>query len=208
MLYSKPQKEKKHFQILPKIMPMKKLQLSPILTLLIILVRISSGQQSVNLRDTIKVASEPDYPPYCIVDKEGNATGFSVDLFKEAAKAAGLNVSIKIGIWDKIKNDLAIGELDALPLVGRTPEREKDYDFTFPYITLHGAIFIRDGFTQIKSVDDLKNISVAVMKGDNAEEYLRRNKVTDKIITTNTFSEAFTKLISGEVNAVVMQRVT
>jgi ABC-type amino acid transport substrate-binding protein len=83
------------------------------------------------------IASEPDYPPFYIVDKNGKADGSSVDLFKAAAKVVDIEVDIKIGIWNQIKQDLAEGKIDALPLVGRTPEREPLYDFTLPYLILH-----------------------------------------------------------------------
>src|SRR6056297_1742960 len=98
-----------------------------------------------DVQDTILVASEPDYPPYCIVDKDGSATGFSVELFEAAAEAVGIVPVIKIGVWNKIKNDLAEGKIDALPLVGRTPEREELFDFTMSYLSLHGAVFVREG---------------------------------------------------------------
>lgn len=155
----------------------------------------------------IIIASEPDYPPYCIVDKNGNADGFSIDLFKAAAKAVGIDVEIKIGVWNQIKQDLADGKIDALPLVGRTPERENLYDFTMPYLRLHGAVFVRRDSKKIKSIGDLKDKTIAVMKGDNAEEYVRRKKITNKIITPHTFEEAFRLLDSKEVDAVVIQKV-
>jgi len=173
-----------------------------------------SGQDKTHLKSPrdiksrITIASEPDYPPYCIVDKNGKAAGLSIDLFKESAKAVGLEVKIKIGVWNKIKKDLADGEIDALPLMGRTPERESLYDFTLPYLTLHGAIFVREGTTNINSIADLKNKTIVLMHGDNAEEYVRREKISDHIVTTNTFAEAFQRLASGEYDAVIMQRVT
>ncbi len=158
--------------------------------------------------DTIFIASEPDYPPYCIVDENGNADGFSIDLFKAAADAVGLSVDIKVGVWNKIKHDLAAGEIDALPLVGRTPEREELYEFTMPYLSLHGGVFVRKGTTGISSIADLKGKEVVVMKGDNAEEFVRRVNVSDKIFTTNTYEEAFKLLASGEYDALITQRIT
>jgi PAS domain S-box-containing protein len=156
---------------------------------------------------TVTIASEPDYPPFCIIDKNGKADGFSVDLIKAAAKAVNLKINIKIGVWDIIRQDLEHGTVDALPLVGRTPERELIYDFSLPYITLHGAIFVRRGTTDIKSVADLKKKAIIVMKGDNAEEYVRRNNISDNVVITNTFSEAFRMLASGLHDAVITQRV-
>ena len=157
--------------------------------------------------DTILIASEPDYPPYCIIDGDGNPDGFSVELFREVAKAAGIEVTIKIGIWSQIMGDLAEGRIDALPFVGRTPEREELFDFTLPYLSLHGAIFVRKGTKGITSLADLKQKRVGVMKGDNAEEFVLRKSLSDFIISTNTFEEAFRMLKSGEIDAVVTQRV-
>ena len=160
------------------------------------------------LDNKIVIASEPNYPPYCIVDEEGNADGFSVDLFRAAARAAGLETEINIGVWSKIMEDLAEGRIDALPLVGRTPEREDLFDFTLPYMSLHGAVFVRRGTTGINSLEDLKDKEIIVMRGDNAEEFVMRNNISDKIITTHTFKEAFQILASGQHDAVIMQRIT
>ncbi|MCF8235481.1 MAG: transporter substrate-binding domain-containing protein [Bacteroidales bacterium] len=168
---------------------------------------ISGAQTNYLPGDTIYIASEPDYPPYCIIDANGYADGFSVELFKASADAVGLQVDVKIGIWNKIMNDLAEGRIDALPLVGRTPEREKLFDFTMPYLSLHGAVFVRQGTSGINSIEDLQGKEVLVMEGDNAEEFVSREQLTDKIITTNTFEEAFRLLSSGEYDAVVTQRV-
>ncbi|MCA1755930.1 MAG: transporter substrate-binding domain-containing protein [Bacteroidales bacterium] len=168
-----------------------------------------TGEVTLNQwqRDTIVIASEPDYPPYCMLDENNEPVGFSVDLFRASADAAGLEVKIKIGVWSQIKEDLAHGRIDALPLVGRTPEREDLYDFTMPYISLHGAVFVRKGTDDINSVEDLKGKEIIVMRGDNAEEFVRREKISDHIITTATFEEAFRQLAAGEHDAVVIQRV-
>ncbi len=160
-----------------------------------------------NTPHKITIASEPDYPPFCKINKKGEAEGFSIDLFLAAAKAANIEVEVKIGIWDKIKKDLADGKIDALPLVGRTPEREHIYDFTLPYLTLHGAMFVKEGSARIKSVEELKEKKVLVMKGDNAEEFVRRNNISDHIITTNTFKEAFKELEAGGADVVIAQRI-
>ncbi|MCF8358985.1 MAG: transporter substrate-binding domain-containing protein [Prolixibacteraceae bacterium] len=155
----------------------------------------------------ITVASEPDYPPFCFVDKDGNPTGFSVELFNAVAQAVNIEATYKIGAWQKIKQDLALGNIDALPFVGRTPEREPLYEFSFPYLKLHGAVFVRERNRDIKTLADLHNKEVIVMEGDNAEEFVRRNNISSHIFTTHTFTEAFRKLAAGEHDAVITQRI-
>jgi PAS domain S-box-containing protein len=168
---------------------------------------VSSVDSTLFQFKTITISAEPDYPPYCIIDKNGNPDGFAIDLFKAAAKAVNIDVIIKIGIWNQIKQDLAEGKIDALPFMGRTPEREPYFDFTLPYLSLHGAIFVKKGNISITSINELKNKRLGVLLGDNAEEYARRVNLSNSIITTNTFEEAFRLLNNGEVDAVIAQRV-
>lgn len=102
---------------------------------------------------------------------------------------------------------MADGKIDALPFMGRTPEREPFFDFTLPYLSLHGAIFVKKGNNSISTLNDVKNKRVGVLLGDNAEEYARRVNLSNNIITTNTFEEAFRMLNNNEVDAVIAQRV-
>ena len=160
-----------------------------------------------NDKVVVKAASEHDYPPFCIVTPDCKADGFSVELLRAALDAVHLDVEFKVGQWAIIKEELKDGAIQVLPLVGRTPKREESYDFTFKYLTLHGAIFIRKGDTRIKTEDDLIDKEILVMKGDNAEEYARRNNVSSKIIAVGTYEEAFKLLAAGKHDAVITQRL-
>jgi two-component system, cell cycle sensor histidine kinase and response regulator CckA len=155
----------------------------------------------------LRSASEIDYPPFCLVDADGRADGFSVELLRATLAAMGRDVTFRTGPWSQVRGWLENGEVQALPLVGRTPEREALFDFTFPYMTLHGAIVVRDGTTDIANLADLKGRQVAVMKGDNAEEFLRRKDRGIRIETTPTFEQALRELGQGRYDAVVVQRL-
>lgn len=152
-------------------------------------------------------ASEYAYPPFAIVDAAGQAGGFSVELLRAAVNAMGREVTFRVGRWDQVRQWLETGEVQALPLVGRTPEREALYDFTFPYMTMHGAIVVRADRPDVRTLDDLAGGTVAVMAGDNAEEFLRREPRAFEIHTTATFEEALQRLSDGEFDAVVIQRL-
>jgi len=155
----------------------------------------------------IRSGCEVDYPPFCFVDEHGAATGFSVELMQAAARTMGREVRFHIGSWSEVKGLLERSEIDALPLVGRTPEREPLFEFTFPYMSLHGAIVVRAETSGIGNLDDLRGRRVAVMKGDNAEEFLRREERGIEIHTTSTFEEALHQLSAGRHDAVVIQRL-
>jgi len=119
----------------------------------------------------------------------------------------GRDVTFRTGPWAEVRGWLERGEVQALPLVGRTPEREFLFDFTFPYMSLHGAIVVRQDAKNIQNLNDLRGGAVAVMKGDNAEEFLRREERGIHIHTLPTFEEALQALSAGRYDAVVIQRL-
>ncbi len=154
----------------------------------------------------IRAGSEIGYPPYCIVDENGEADGFSVELLSASLDAMGFRTEYVIDQWSVVKQQLEVGAIDALPLVGRTPDREDVYDFTFPYLTMHGALLVHEDETAITSLEDLTGRRTAVMAGDNAQEFLRASTYETQIITTDTFADALVALSAREVDAVVIQQ--
>ena len=58
---------------------------------------------------TIRVGGNRGYPPYEFPDKNGEATGFTVDLLRAIADVMGLTVEIKVGEWAKMHDDLVTG---------------------------------------------------------------------------------------------------
>jgi len=155
----------------------------------------------------LKSASEFDYPPFALVRPDGSADGFSVDLLKAVTKAVGLEINFIVGPWHKIKQKLVGGHLDVLPLVSYSQERDKAYDFTVPYLRMHGTIFVRRGEKTIRGRTDLKDKEVIVMRGDTAHEYAVGENLSDKLILTDTFEEAMRLLSTGKHDAVIIQQL-
>ncbi len=155
----------------------------------------------------LQSASELDYPPFALVGPDGGAHGFSVDLLRAVTQAVGLEVQITVGPWHKIKERLERKELDLLPLVSYSKARDQVFDFTAPYLRMHGAIFVRQGEAAIQNASDLKGKEVLVMRGDTAHEFVLRNRLTDKLILTDSFGEAMRRLSAGQHDAVVVQHL-
>jgi len=155
----------------------------------------------------LKSAAEPDYPPFSMADDKDQAIGFSIDLLNATAKAMKREINFKIAPWSEIKQELSENKLDVLPLVGRTPERESLFDFTVPYLTLHGTIVTHKKKDNIQGISDLIGKKVGVMKGDVAEEYVLRKKLSNNIITTLSYENALQQLSAGKLDAVVVQNL-
>ncbi|WP_207260138.1 transporter substrate-binding domain-containing protein [Desulfovibrio sp. Huiquan2017] len=155
----------------------------------------------------LQSASELDYPPLALVLPDGTPGGFSVDLLKAVAREVGLDVRFKLGPWATLKRELADGEIDVLPLVSYSQERNAYFDFSIPYLQMHGSIFVRTGTKGIRDEADLRDKEVLVMRGDTAQEYAVRNHLTSKLVLTESYGQAMRMLSEGRGDAVLVQQV-
>jgi two-component system sensor histidine kinase EvgS len=62
---------------------------------------------------------------------------------RAALHAVERDVQFKVGARHEIKDDLAAGRILALPMVARNKERQ--FDFTAPYLYQRSAIVVRKG---------------------------------------------------------------
>ena len=170
-------------------------------------VNADSGSPLNLSRRVLLSASELDYPPFSVVRNDGSADGFSVELLKAVAGAVGFDVVFKVGPWSEIKRELIDGRIDVLPLVSYSKERDEVFDFSAPYLRMHGTIFIRKDEKSIHGEADLKNKEVLVMRGDTAHEYALGKRLTDKLILTDSFEQAMKELSAGKHDAVLVQRL-
>jgi len=177
------------------------------ITLIAIVVSFLDFSPEVNAEtgDTIYLsAAEYGYPPFSL-ETNGQADGFSIQLLKAVAVEMGIQIEFKLDFWSIIKQELIDGELDVLPLVGYTEDRDLVLDFTVPYIVMRGNIFVRDSDNFIQSSDDLFGKEVLVLSGDNSEEYARSIGLDTELTATATYAEAFVLLSEGNYDAVLAQ---
>ena len=86
--------------------------------LALVLVCLLSPSVGAETQASIKSAAEIDYPPFSVVDENGRADGFSVELMRVALGAMNREVVFRTGPWALVRSWLEKGEIQALPLVG------------------------------------------------------------------------------------------
>ncbi len=154
----------------------------------------------------LRSACEYDYPPFCVV-KDKKASGFSVDLLRAVLAVMEREVTFEVGAWQSIKEKLERGEINVLPLVSKSSQRDKWFDFSFPYATMHGVIVVRDSTSDINRLEDLRGRKVELLGGDSAEEFMRKAGTGAEIITKDSFLVALKDLSAGNCEAVVIQKL-
>ncbi|HHT68095.1 MAG TPA: transporter substrate-binding domain-containing protein, partial [Firmicutes bacterium] len=74
--------------------------------------------------------------------------------------------------WVEAYEKVLAGEIDALPAVGKTTEREQHLLFSEPYYFFKRVIVTQDQDTKISGIEDLHGLTVAVQRNSSHHSYL------------------------------------
>ena len=156
---------------------------------------------------TLTVGSCLDYRPFEFV-KNGEETGFDVELAEEIANRLGLEVEWVRANFDTIFTAVAGGQFDMVAAASTiTDERLQTVDFSDPYFNARQSLTVNTNETpDIQSTDDIgEGDTVGVQKGTTgkawAEENLKAQGV--RIKTFEAAPQAFTDLEGGAIVGVI-----
>ncbi len=151
----------------------------------------------------IKVSSELDYAPFSFTI--GNqAQGYSVEMLNLLAKKIGIEIEYINGYtWNQLWNMFEKKQIDIMQPSHKNKYREEIALFSEP---LHHSkkIFITNkNSSKINTITELYGKTIVMPKAWSLIKYLQKNHPSIKIIETNTISQAFDKISSGEAYATI-----
>jgi polar amino acid transport system substrate-binding protein len=154
---------------------------------------------------TLTVCSDVPYPPFEF-EKDGEYTGFDIDLISEIASGMGLELQIQDVGFDGLQSgaSLAAGQCDlGASAMTITEEREKNLDFSEPYYeSLQSLLVPKD--SDVSSLEDLAGKKVGVQQGTTGADYAKANVPEDtELLSYPSDAELFPALKSGGVDAVL-----
>ena len=155
--------------------------------------------------ETAKVATDPSFVPFEMMDKDtGEMTGFDMDMIRELAKRAGFEVDINTMDFNGIIPALQTGSVDiAIAGMTITDERAEIVDFSVPYYDSGLQILIGADNEDVKTIDDLKGMTIGTKIGSTSFDYLTEMFGSDATITPFPgSSDMYLALMGGNVDAV------
>lgn len=123
-------------------------------------------------RRAVRVGAFNGYPGI-FKDSDGIVKGFYVDLLSDIAKENQLDIEYVYGSWAENLERIRTGEVDMLPIVAKTEERDRFLDFgQQPITTTWGELYGSDSLP-IHSIKDIDGARVAVVKDDFNAKYFK-----------------------------------
>lgn len=182
---------------------------SPFFSLLVLLT-FSSLEPHVAAAEirTVRVGVYENAPK--IFTSNGKPSGIFVDIIEPIAKSEGWNLLYVRGTWAEGLDRLAKGEIDLMPDVAYTADREKIYSFhKIPVLSVWSQVYARKG-SGIQSILDLNGKRVAALeKTIQLETFTRITnsfglKIT--LVPVPDYNAEFQMLAAGEVDAGLTNR--
>ncbi len=168
------------------------------ITLLISCHRLSSHKKYI-------VATSPTLPPFEIITKDNQLSGFDIDIIKNIAEKTKLSIEI----IPVLKDNLIYGLIDNtydIVISGIKENSElvtkfSNISFSIPYLDIGEVLVISEDFYNFHNLNDLSNKTVAVKKGSKSIFELKKIKKI-KIREYYKISNAFDDLARAKVDAI------
>lgn len=117
---------------------------------------------------------DPQFVPFEFIDKDGEYEGIASDYLDLITQRTGMRFEAAQGLtWPEAYDRALSGDIDVLPAVSKTTEREQYFLFSEPYYYFKRVIVTRDTETRLSGMEDLEGLSIAVQRNSSHHSYLQ-----------------------------------
>jgi PAS domain S-box-containing protein len=160
-------------------------------------------------RPVLMIGTTTDSFPYAYTGPDGQLTGFGVELMNAVARVMNLRIE-RVALPSRLLQErFRQGEFDFLQSLSQTVEREAYAEFSVPFLTLQGALFVQKRDSPIRQLTDLNGRKFAIIgSGSIGEQFLRDRGVRVQSVYVSSTAEGLRLVESGECAATFASYLT
>ena len=151
---------------------------------------------------TLTFANEIDWIPYDYMENN-QAVGYVIDYIKLISSKIGIQPIFISDNWNNLLEKYDNKEIDVMPVIGFSEERAKKFNYTKSYINQEFSIITKKNRFNIINMDDLSNKKLALVKGWNTIEAIKKINPKINIIEFDTLDKVFDSIKNNEVDATI-----
>jgi len=165
---------------------------------------VTACAESAPQAKQLLLLGDRDYPPVNFIEN-GVAKGVMIDMVQAISQAMGRHVTIELTDWEDAQVKVQEGEADGLIGMSVTEERKKLFDFTAPVAKNEFSLFIRSTDTNIKDINNLDGLTVAVTGGGLPRHFMEARPGI-RLVQVDTYLDGLRRLIDGRVDVFAADR--
>jgi ABC-type amino acid transport substrate-binding protein len=154
-------------------------------------------------KKVLTVANLQTFPPFNF-NENNIPRGYSIDYLNLVAKYLNVNIKfISNKSWNDFLTMLKNKQIDIIPHVAFNDERKKYFEFTnFNHISYTTGVAINKN-SDIKSMNDLKNKTIAVTKNSFIQSYIKSKFPNQSLYLALSTAEALNAVSYGKAAAAI-----
>ncbi|MBU1248797.1 MAG: transporter substrate-binding domain-containing protein [Proteobacteria bacterium] len=153
----------------------------------------------------LRVATEGAYPPFNMIDANGELTGFDVDIAKALCAAMSRSCELQVVAWDTIIEGLEQGKYEVIVAsMAKTPERDARMEYTDYYYRSATAFVGRAGTPFTLSREGLAGKTLSAQAGTVQADYLKEKYPDSTLVFPETMAMVNAGLVAGTTDLGLM----
>ncbi|UTW50839.1 transporter substrate-binding domain-containing protein [bacterium SCSIO 12827] len=152
---------------------------------------------------TVRIGMTSNWPPISSADESGQADGMSPAILKLVNKRLGGILHIVPGPWSEIYKDVQEGRLDAIMDINHTRARQRDFNFTRPYLVIPHVLAGRKDGPAFRELNDLSGKTLALEKGFVTVSHVQDQYPEISVKEYGSTLDALSAVAQGEADAYV-----
>jgi len=158
----------------------------------------------ISQHKSVRIGIDPGWPPVEYIDDKGVYSGIASDYVHNFEKRLSMNMVYDPTLsWSEVINKIKAGEIDVLPAVSKTSEREQYLNFTKPYLKFPYVIFTRDDAQLITGIDELTDKTIVVERNYANHEILKKNHPNIKLLLVDNTEQALREISLNNADAYI-----
>jgi len=165
------------------------------------------GTPSAKTGDRIVKVGVYENAPKIFTSESGRVSGIFIDVIEHIAQIEGWNLQFVSGTWGELLDRLEKGQIDLMPDVAYTTDRQKIFSFhQVPVLSSWSQVYARKG-SGIKSILDLGGKRIAVLEGSIQQEAFVRLAesfgLNTTLISVPDYKTIFERVYKDEADAAI-----
>ena len=152
--------------------------------------------------EVVTMGTEGAYPPYNVINDDGEVDGFERELGDELCRRAGLECVWVTNEWDTIIPNLLAGDYDTIMAgMSITEERDETIDFTQPYYPPAPSVYLARAGSGDEAAAGTIAVQVATVQSDHLSESgatFREYELAPEVVSAVLSGEADAALVDLE----------
>jgi len=151
----------------------------------------------------IRLAGDPNWPPFEMIDEEGEYQGIVADYLTLLEQRLGYSFQrVHEGSWSDTL--VAVGtEVDVVAAVAVTPRRVGRMLFSEFYLSYPIVMAVREDMRFIGSLEELNNERVAVVKDYASQDFLLISHPQLNLVFVDTLQEGLLAVSNGDIDVLI-----